>query len=169
MKFCFVDVEGSEGKIWQFSAILEVDGKIVEELNSGGSSIDKYPLSQSFYYDFQEVLKEYINPYDRNDKAFFIGYNAGYDAHLVREWFKSEDDVYFGSWFWHPPLDVMMFANLFLAEERHKVGDFKLGTVCRYMGIDFAAQEAHDAEYDVTKTRELFYKLVTEGMQFHEG
>ena len=57
-------------------------------------------------------------------------------------------------------LDVYVLATQKLLKERSKLLDFKLNTVCSYVGITIDDSQLHDAIYDIKLTREL-YKIVT--------
>ena len=56
-------------------------------------------------------------------------------------------------------MDVMQFALFRTLQSRSQFENFQLGTVCQAVGIDFNADEAHNALYDIKKTRELLYRL----------
>ena len=176
MKLCYIDCEANLKYIWQLAAILEIAGKevttfnsVVKEINLGVpnskldklslEAIEKYPLSKEVFGKFKAFLAKYIDPYNKLDKAFFVGFNARFDADFVRVWFEANGDIHFGSWFWYPPIDIMQLAAIKLMKERSELPNFKLSTVCQHFGIEFDETTAHDALYDIQKTRELWQKL----------
>lgn len=83
---------------------------------------------------------------------------ARFDADHLRAWFGKARDNYFGSWFWTPPMDLMSATALLLGDARCQLANFKLGTVCEYLGIE-ATGELHDASVDVEMTIELYRRL----------
>jgi DNA polymerase-3 subunit epsilon len=90
---------------------------------------------------------------------FLAGYNvASFDAQFLRGMFLQNNDVYFGSWFWSVPIDVIILAQNLLIEERSKMENFKQGTVAKYLGIDVDDTKLHDALYDI----EICYKIYLE-------
>jgi DNA polymerase-3 subunit epsilon len=109
---------------------------------------------------FCEFLSNHINKYDPSDKAQFVAYNSTFDEDFVRKLFLQCNDNFYGSWFWNPSLCAMKEFAFLIRDNRHKLENMKLGTVCRFLDIDFNDDDgAHDALYDVKKTIELFKKL----------
>jgi len=192
MKLVFIDTEttGFDPKtcaLTQIGFILDIDGQIIgkkiykvkpwEGCHWEQSAIDKtgitpeiaagYTDSEEVFKHFNSILEKYISRYDKEDKAFFVAYNASFDNDFMRNWFirhaKTEKDAQwgngFGNFFWTPYLDVMQVALIRTLKHRSSFPNFQLGTVCRCLGIDFNDEEAHNALYDIEKTRELFYKL----------
>ena len=108
-----------------------------------------------------DLFGEYCNRFDKKDKMVFAGYNAPFDHGFLRKWFDKVGDKYFGSWFWHPPVDIMTLAMVHLADVRHDLADFKLGTVAAHMGIP--AQGLHTALHDATVARSIFERVMFPG------
>ena len=166
-KLAFIDLETTGGgrkknHIWYLSAILVTESKRTH-FEAGEDGLTCYPLSRGDFLGFQEFLSLAVDPFNSSDKLFFIGYNSYSDMDWVRDWFKRENDKYFGSWFWYPPIDVMQLAILGTAADRHLLEDFTLGTVCRYFKLDFDDTLAHGAtDYDNRKAEELYWKLMKE-------
>jgi DNA polymerase-3 subunit epsilon len=101
-----------------------------------------------------------VDKYNKKDKFFLIGYNIGFDDSFMREMWRRNKDVYYGSWFWWPPIDVAVLACHYLKGERHRLENFKLSTLAEYLNIKREGN-AHDALSDIHITREI-YKRVTE-------
>lgn len=122
------------------------------------------------YIDYREgkrqieaALAGYVNRYDKLDKFFAIGYNLyAFDMPFLRALFSRCGDKYFGSWFWHPPIDLMIIAAFILRNERPTLPNFKLETVCRAFGVRVDEEKQHDALYDVKLCIEL-WKAIMEG------
>ena len=188
-KYCFIDLEttGLDRKahnVFQISAII-TDAKIkvldeinlrfvpfdtkrieVEALEKTGLSIEEVTKAEmsnkEAYNAFIEFLSKHCDRYNKADKLYFVAYNAPFDADFLREFFAKNDDSYFGSWFWHPPLCVMQLAAWTLVdapELRAKMPNFKLETLCKIAEIDWDESKAHDAEYDNHATIKLFKEL----------
>ncbi len=131
---------------------LVVNGITREELET-------YEEPQRIFTQFINILTRYIDRYDKSDKFYLVAYNARFDVEQLRAWFEKNGDQYFGSWFWHPAIDVMNMAALALAPNRPELANFKLPTVARFLGIEFDENLGHDAVYDVQVTRQLFHLL----------
>jgi len=185
MKLLFVDVETTgldpkENGIVQLSGIVEIDDKQIESFNYHiapfqydkiddkalevnrftHKTIESYDHPIPIQSQFKKLfLSQYINPYNKDDKFHFIGYNARFDADFIRAWFEKCGDRYFGSWFFFPPIDVMNLAALRAMEVRHTFKDFKLSTVTEFFEVEVDEKKAHDALYDIEITRLLYYKL----------
>lgn len=189
MKTLYIDCEttGLDAKVhglWQVSAQLHVDGREVERFTYemqpvkgkmvSPEALDKGKVTWEQLRAFEPpgvvfqrmrgVLGKHIDKFDKKDKAWFVGYNANFDAQFVRQWFEDHGDKYFGSWFWYPILDVAVLGGFVLANERTQLENFKLGTLCKHLGIEFDEDAAHDAQYDVDKTRQAFEALHAQGL-----
>ena len=183
IKILFVDVETTglnpiENGIIQLCCIMDIDGKKVDEFNSyvkpfKSDIITKESLEinglheeeinglheQVVYMRFKKWLGKYVDEYDKNDKIHFIGYNARFDDDFLREWFKKNNDKYYGSYFFWPAIDITNLLAVKYMNERNSFKNFQLMTVAKELGIDVSEAIAHNAEYNVKVTRDLFYKM----------
>lgn len=189
MKLAYTDVETTgldpiSCAIWQLSGIIEIDGVIEEKFNilmrpnmdqninlgaleATKASLDKIvkgDLSQFEGYNlFISILDKYINKYDKTDKFFMVGYNNhSFDSAFVRQFMKMHDNPYYGSYFWHPGIDVMLIAAYAALKQRSNLPDFKLLTVAKSLGIEVIEEKAHDATYDIEVTRDMFKLIQSE-------
>ena len=134
------------------SEALDVN-KLTEE------KIRSFSTPRKVYDDLTAELSMHVDKYNPKDKFVLLGYNVGFDAQFLRSFWTKNQDKYFGSWFWYPPLDVMALAMRFLKERRHFMKDFKLLTVAEELGLEINPEQAHGALYDACLTRDL-YRLV---------
>jgi len=186
-KLCFIDVEttglnANRNGIWQVAAIItSPDGhtvldtlklefnpgktiEITEEalgvIGKSREALRALPMSSEEAYKlFVEFLCKHVNKYDKMDKLQFIAYNAPFDDKFVRSWASRNGEKYFGSYFWYPSICVMQMVAAFVMPIRPVVQSFKLETICAMAEIEWNDDEAHDALYDIQKTRELFLKI----------
>lgn len=144
LKFCPKTLEGHTAEALQVSNITpgELAARPMTYIHAHG--------------EFCKIMSKYVDKYDRKDKALLYGYNVSFDERFVRAWFSSCGDEYFGSWFWFPFIDVMQVAAHMVGKDRPSFPNFKLGTVCKAAGIEFADIFSHDGFYDVLKTAELY-------------
>ncbi len=126
--------------------------------------IKTFPSMMDTYRRLVELLLWHVDKYNRKDKLFFIAYNANFDSQFLREFFKKAGDQYYGSYFWHPPIDVMGLAAKHLMKDRASMPDFHLSTVAKHMGLSVHEEETHGAMYDIRLTTELYYRLEKEGL-----
>jgi DNA polymerase-3 subunit epsilon len=185
MKLFFYDLETTGTKHWrngihQISGLIEIDGKVMEEfdfkvrpnpkceiedeaLRIGNVSRDQiaaYPPMEEVYRTISDMLAKYVNKFDRLDKMFLVGYNnRSFDDAFFRAFFVQNHDEYFGSWFYADSHDTLTLASHRLRVLRTKLHDFKLMSVCKFMGIEVDEAKLHDATYDIYLTRALYYKL----------
>lgn len=119
--------------------------------------LEAYPSMQMAYHQFTEMLSQYVNKFNKQDKFFLIGYNnAGFDNNFLRKWFFHNNDKYFGSWFWSNTIDVMVMASYHLMDKRHLMSDFKLKTVAAACGIEVDESKLHQAGYDIELTKNVY-------------
>lgn len=185
MKLVYIDLETTgipfpESGVIQLAGAVEIDGQIKEQFDYRISPFPCDVISdealalngvtreeladrtdpREVFRSFTHLLSKYVDRYNRSDKLHFIGYNAQFDADHLRAWFEKNDDKYFGSWFFHPPLDVMGMAAIVLMRKRAGLSNFKLPTVAKALGFPVDESQTHDALYDVMLTRDLFLELL---------
>lgn len=187
-KYCFIDVE-TTGTDRLHHNIFQISGRVtdpelntledfnflfcpasVEYVDSGAlektrmtiDTLSHLPMSSTqAYSSFVEMCGRHVSKFDKTDKMHFVAYNAVFDCDFMRQFFQINGDSYFGSWFWNPPICVMQASAWLTQRVRGALPNFKLGTVCAAAGIGWDESKAHDAEYDIEKTVELF-RYVTE-------
>ena len=166
-----------KGSIHQLAFMIEIDNKIVEELNlkiapfpnseiskraleiSGvtDDQIEQFPPPEEMYTDLMKVLEKYVNKFTKTDKFILGGYNiATFDEPFLRQFFIKNHDKFFGSWFFWPKLDVQTQVAEHLVKKGLRLENYKLETVCNHFKITISA---HDAMSDITATRTLYYLL----------
>jgi DNA polymerase-3 subunit epsilon len=185
MKLFFVDLETTgldhtKHGIWQLAAQIWVDGveqerfkfemqpikgkmvsnEALEKCGINMARLVSLPLPHLAFHKLRDRLAKYVSKYDKKDKFFFVGYNAQFDNQFLRQWFEDHGDSYFGSWFYYPYIDVCQLAGIKLMNERAELENFKLGTVARRLGFEFDEEQAHDADYDIDFTRQMFDLLI---------
>jgi len=185
-KFAFVDVEttgldAEKHGIWQIAMMIEIDGTLVhqqcwnvqpyrrdlmntEALAKGHmthETLETFPEPGQVKAEIEAVLDRFVKKRNKADKLHFVGYNSlAFDYPFLRHWWEKAGDPYFGSWFWHPSLDVMVLAGYYCAEVRHQLVNFKLHNVAQQiMGVPIDETQAHDAMYDIGITRDLFHHM----------
>ena len=191
IKACYIDLETTsinidfkKDGIWQIFGLLVVDGVEKESFNFkvkpfpddiimeeslaiGGvmkEDLRRFEAPPQVYQKLLRFLGKYVDKYNRSDKYHFIGYNAMFDYNRLRSFFEKNQDKFFGSWFYFPPLDVMNLVAWKFAEERQHFSSFKQMDVAKYLGIEIEESKLHDAEYDIALTREIV-KIVMEGQK----
>ncbi len=183
--FCDCETSGLDSQknsLLQLSGYVEINGIIKREFNfkaaplPGDSytpealkinnltveQINAFPPAGVAYKELIAYMTPFVGKFDRADKFMFLAYNAPFDAGFVRSWFKKLGDNYFGSWFFNPPIDIMVLAAHHLEHERHLLPNFKLATVAKHLGIDFNEDHLHDAMFDVELCREVYLRLAPE-------
>ena len=183
-KDCWIDLETTgldETKhgITQIAVIIDIGGVEEEELllyvkpfpgdliskdalekqNVTVEELREYPSAEEGYNKLIKIFKRYVNPYDKKDKFYFLGYNSPFDNKFLRAWFTKMNDNYFGSWFWNPPLDIMDRSMFYLKNVRFEMEDFQLFTVAEKLGVDLKNLNAHNALDDIRVTK-LMYDII---------
>lgn len=183
-KLLFVDVETSgldpeKHGIIQFAASLDVgshtyidvdykmkpfpeDETSAETLAFHGiteTTLAGYLDPRDAFRQFKAELIKYIDPYNKKDKAFLIGYNAQFDDRFLRAWFKKNGDKYYGAYFWWPPIDVAVLLSMAYAKKRRDFPNFQLGTVVSVLEEVVDTTGFHDAAFDLKITKALFYQV----------
>lgn len=136
-----------------------IDDKALECNGVSREEIKKYEIPQLTYVAFLRIIEKYCDKFNKEDKFFFVGYNARFDYDFMRAWFNKCGDKFFGSWFYFPPIDVMNQAIIKLIQLRHTLPNFKLKTVTEHFGI-VPTGDLHDALTDIDITKQLFFNLL---------
>lgn len=138
-----------------------LDPEALRVCNVTPERLQGYPDMKDAKKQFCRVLAKYINRYDKNSKAYLVGFNnRGFDDKFLRMWFTLCDDPYFGSWFWADTRDTLVLASEYLESRRTSMPNFQLHTVAETLGLEVDPSRLHDASYDVELTREV-YRIVT--------
>jgi DNA polymerase III subunit epsilon len=146
-----------------FSDIFDTDEVMAEAFEKNKSSIEKihqmpHPLKS--FSKFCTMLRKYADQYDKTDKFHIIGYNnTTFDDPVLRRWFSQNGSKWYGSFFWHPQIDVMQLAAYILLDKRAQMENFRLGTVAEFLGLKVLPEESHDGLCDARLTRQMYYEL----------
>ena len=180
-KLLFFDLETTGlnpmvDEIIQFSAVIEIDDEIIEEIDLKARPTDSKliqpevlkllgttedeimsrELSQVELYEaILAFYDKHVDKYDRNDKLIPVGYNIDFDKSFMRQFFLHHDNRYIDSYFNHHSLDVMAFTHIFLIYGKIPPcqENLKLTTMCKYAKIPL--EKAHDSLYDTHAMRRL--------------
>lgn len=188
IKICYLDtetggVDEKKSALLQISAAFEVDWKIVGKFNRWlkpfpenekispestektgftaqiVSTDPKFEDPKIVYKDFLAQCDSIVNKFQKKDKMFFVGYNSHtFDMPFMREFFAKNDNVYFGSYFWWPAIDVMLLYAADWMKGRHTMDNFQLMSVAKLAGLKVDETKLHDGMYDIQLTRELFLR-----------
>ena len=139
---------------------VELSDQILEWHGLSRAEVEAYPLPRDAYNQLRNLLREFVDPFNKRQKMHIVAYNAPFDTDFLRDFFKREGDKYFGSFFWHPPIDVMTLAAFRFQRRREHFQDFKLATVAKQLGLEVEKENLHDGLYDVRLTRDVYYALI---------
>lgn len=134
---------------------LEKNGVTMEELQSRQSP-------ENAFLQLISHLEKHVDRYDKNDKYIVCAYVADFDNRFLRKFFEKNYDNFFGSWFWHPWIDIMNLAAYILQKERTKIASYKQESIADYLGIAHNKEKLHGAAYDRDLALEIYYKLTSE-------
>jgi len=160
-----VEINGEEKEFFNFNVApnprLEISEEALLVSNKTKEEVMAYPAMAIVFKQFTDLLSKYVDKYNKTDKFFLVGYNNNsFDNQFLRSWFLQNGDKFFGSWFWTNTLDVFVLASQKLLKKRAEMPDFKLNTVCQFMGIEVDGSKLHDASYDIELTRELYKRSI---------
>lgn len=133
-----------------------IDPIALEKQNLTVEEIKKWQGPKKVYRLLIEWLSQYIDKYDKGDKFTLFGYNVDFDVNFLSEFFKKNDDPYFGSW-----QNYRAVCTLALVRRLCRLGDpllsvlpdLKLETVTG--ALDIKHDDPHDALSDIRASRRV--------------
>lgn len=131
---------------------LKVNGITREQLA-------EYPAPHTAYADMKALLTKHIDQYDRMDKFIVAGYNTQFDLNFLRAFWAKLGDKYFGSFFYHKPIDVDAIVVLINRLKGELPQYAKLVDALGRFGIE-PPEGLHDAMTDIVYTRKLYGKVM---------
>lgn len=157
-KRIFIDLEttGLDSKndqITEFGYIYKV-GKVVKD-----RGLIKVPDGESVYPGVINLLNKFVDRFNKEDKMYFLAYNAHFDTEFMRELFLKHNNKFFGSYFYTPSIDIMQIVADRMMSNKVRPENFKLSTICKYYGIPVEENKLHNAAYDIDITHKLYTKL----------
>ncbi len=139
-----------------------MDAKALKVSRTEPEDLADFPSYGVVFQELLDLMGKYVNPYDKTQKFFEVGYNnASFDSPFLRQFWTDNGNKFFGAWFWSDVIDVRVLAVDELREVRHTMENFKLPTVAMMYGIHIDEGRLHDAMYDIELTY-LLYNIIQE-------
>jgi len=156
-----IDVNGQmkDKRVWNIQPIpeREIEQKALEVTGLTLETLQTYTPYKEAMNEIILWLNNFINPYDKADRAYPIGYNVGFDMDFLRAYFETCGNMQsFWGYIGHRRLDVLQWVYTLDYVGKLKLPNYKLGTVCDKYNVSI---KAHDPLSDILATRELFYIL----------
>lgn len=134
---------------------------------------EKHAVESATAFDrFSYFLREHAtnewtpkNSEQVQHRAQLFAHNATFEREFLDKWkwrLKSEHedrDFYLPA---DPRIICTMQAAMMAFDQLPPAPpDYRLGTLCEFMGIEFSTNRAHEAVYDAIKAAELYHSLVS--------
>jgi len=157
-KRLFIDLEttGLDNKndqIIQFGYIYKV-GKVIKK-----RGLIKVEIGENIYPEMIKLLNTLVDRFNKEDKMYFLAYNAHFDTDFMRELFLKNGNKFFGAYFYTPSIDIMQIVADRMMSNKVRPENFKLSTICKYYKIPVVENKLHNADYDIDITHQLYTKL----------
>ena len=190
-KILWIDTETTGLSSWkngiiQLSGFIEIDGVVVaefdfnvkpfpkDEIDNKALEVNKvtrqdlecFQSPQEVYNEFVNMLNNYVNRFDKEDKFILAGYNINFDKEFLKAWFKKCGDNYFHSYVDYHVLDVMSAAMIYVMAKRKKLANLKLATICGHFGIE---ANFHNSMDDIRATKEVYHRIMYHLQEGEEG
>jgi len=136
-----------------------VDPIALQVQNVTEEEVRTWQAPKKTYRQFIAFLGEFIDKFDTKDKFTLHGYKVDFDVDFLTEFFKKNNDPYFGSWQNYRPVCSLSLMRLLC-----RLGDpllntlpnLKLETVAKALEIEHT--NPHDALSDVKTARRVDHK-----------
>ena len=148
-------------RLWE-SKMRPWDGAEIEDdaLRISGNTREQimdYPDPKSVYAEFLSVMGDYVEKFNKKDKFWFRGFNAGFDFQFVHSWARFCADKYLMSWFYWPPLCLAQEVARMYPDLWASLPARKLGNIAAAFDV-VLPENLHDAMADITLTRDIWRK-----------
>ena len=177
-------VDNKRNGIVQLAAIVEIQGKVVDEqvfyMNPVGKDIDpeaskingftkekisKFEPALAVVDQIEDFFKKHVNCFAKYDKFWVGGQNVKFDVDFLAELWKEAQPNQPWKLFTYirggAYLDTLsLVATLQYLQKVPYTNDRKLLTLAKLVGLNVKDEEMHDAIADIKVTREVFYKLL---------
>lgn len=158
IKQLFIDLETTglnpkTDSITEFGYIYKVGGKIKKQ------GVIKVPNGVNIYPSIINLIDGFVDKFNKEDKMYFIAYNAEFDTNFMRELFTQNNNNFFGSYFYNPSVCIMQMVANKLMRKNVRPENFKLSTICKYYKVPVDETKLHSALYDIKISNEV-YKAV---------
>jgi DNA polymerase III epsilon subunit-like protein len=159
-----VAVSGDMRELGSFEAKLRVNGPVSHRRYDPAIWNERALQASVVAARFGEFLREHVSvdmtavggrPYR---VAQIVAHNAEFDGAMLRSWFDRMNLFFPG----HYRMLCTVQRAIWLFREKYELNpppDYKLGTLCRYFGVPYRSEDAHDALYDVRATVELYREM----------
>lgn len=153
----FENLETGETKTFEVKMRLDkpenMSPQALEKQGVTLETIQKYMKRDEAYKLFMDFLDSCVNRFDKNDKMFFVAYNAIFDNQFIRSFLSSFNNKFFGAYFYYESFDILAIAMIFKMCGSLNTPNMRLETLCNHFKIII---RAHDALSDIQATRQLF-------------
>lgn len=154
---CIDDVEIDEFEFYcDIFEEDEINESAFESTSICPNDLKRFPDPMETHKEFTGLLSRHVDKFDPTDKLFFINFGAEFDSKFLRQWFENLGDQFYGSWFWHPPIEVQSLAANYLSKKRHTMKNFKLATVAKELEIHVEETKTHTALYDAHLAKKVY-------------
>jgi len=176
-------VESKTDALIQLSAIIEINGKIVDEIDLKMKPLPKkliHPKAIATHGMTLQDIAGFEDPYvayrkfyaflaghgpkAKEDRYIMAGYKSEFDCNFVYQFFADINGItsserYNPYWDYcqFKPIDCLSFVVAMHKAKLFEAENDKLGTICKVFGIEI---KAHDALSDIRATRELTHKIL---------
>lgn len=182
MNICWIDIETTGlnpkiDKIVELAAIIEKDNNIITSYQEYIKYPD-YPINSKDAFNINGLSEKFLEKHGINfdsaisdieeflfyqsvykeEKLIIAGYCIDFDISFLKNYFQ---DI-FNNVFDKNIIDVKKIADSYLINNKIKLVNKKLETVCNYFNIK---QDFHSAMPDVIATKELYYKLINKDIK----
>lgn len=130
------------------------DPVVLEKFPPDMKEINSRPSQRTVFLRFIDEIEHFVDKYNKDDKAYFVAWNAVHDEGFVREWFNRQNHKFYGALFFPMHIDVLNILN-YLTTGIY-LDTYKLGEVCKLFGIPYDETKLHTADTDAELVRALF-------------
>lgn len=121
-----------------------------------------FPKEADALNQFVELISQYVNVKNPNDKLYLAGFNASaFDQPFIKEWFDRNGNNRFRDYFYVQTLDLMSLAAFALVSERKYMADFHLASAAKSLGIAPTTNEKYNC-LDNAETCLKMYRVLKE-------
>ena len=149
------NIQGTEKFNVQPTNWENIEDSALEVNNLTRNDLRKFDPPEVGFRKITAFLSNYVDKYDSSDKLIPAGQNVGFDIDFLHNFWKKQNDTYFGSYFEWFPLDLLALCRYAAYRSGTAPKNYRLATLAKFYDVPIP-ENLHDSLADIKLTRRVW-------------